>query len=107
MELTIEVKSKQDKFQELYQTFHGILPTFRKEEGCRESHIHQDEEDGETLFLSAHWEEQTNFEYYMRSSSGSALLGAMELLCDTARVRLDRDAPWEGIETLKRMRKQT
>ena len=106
MELTIEVKSKQGKFQELYQTFHGILPTFRKEEGYRESHIYQDEEDGETFFLSVHWEEQTNFEHYMRSSSGSALLGAMELLCETARVRLDRNAPWEGIETLKRMKKQ-
>ena len=107
MELTIEVKSKQGKFQELYQTFQALLPTLGKEEGCREFHVHQDAEDGETFTFSAHWEEQTDFEQYIRSNSGSALLGAMELLCETARVRLDRDAPWEGIEALKRMRKQT
>jgi hypothetical protein len=41
----------------------------------------------------------------MRSTSGSALLGAVDLLSETARFRIDKDAPWENINTLKRMRK--
>jgi len=106
VELTIELKSKPDKFQELYQTLHALFPTFRQKEGCREFHVHQDEKSGETFFLSIHWEDQADFEHYIRSNSGSALLGAMEMLCEAMRVRLGRGAPWEGIETLKRIRNQ-
>ena len=43
----------------------------------------------------------------MRSGSGGAFLGAVDLLAETARVRFGEDSPWEGIETLKRMRKKT
>jgi transcriptional regulator with GAF, ATPase, and Fis domain len=34
-----------------------------------------------------------NLEHYMRSVSGSALLGAVDLLSETARFRIDKDAP--------------
>jgi quinol monooxygenase YgiN len=103
--LTIEVKARQGKIQELYQTLHALVPTIRKEEGCRDCHIFQDVEDGEVFSLSVDWGEEADLGHYMRSSSGSALLGAADLLSETARVRVGSDTPWEGIEALKRMRK--
>lgn len=107
MEIKIEIKVKAEKFQELYQTLQAILPTMRKEKGCRDCQICQDVEDINVFCLSVRWESRTDVENYMRSASGTALLGAMDLLGESVKVRIDRDAPWEGIDTLKRMRRKT
>ena len=103
--LTMEVKARQGKIQELYQTLQGLLPTIRKEKGCRDCRIYRDVEDDGVFSLSVDWGKKADIGQYMRSSSGSALLGAADLLSETARVRVGSDAPWEGIGTLKRMRK--
>ena len=42
----------------------------------------------------------------MRSGSGGALLGAVDLLGEKAKVKIGHDAPWKGIDVLKRMRKK-
>jgi len=42
----------------------------------------------------------------MRSGSGSALLGAVDLLSDPAQVKFGKDSLWEGIDSLKRMRRK-
>jgi quinol monooxygenase YgiN len=105
MELTIEIKARPGKSQELYQTLQALLPTMREEKGCKGCRIHRDAEDEDVFFLSAHWKARTNLEQYVRSSNGGALFGAIDLLGETARVRSGRDEPWKGIETLKRMRK--
>ncbi len=107
MELTIEFRAKPGKFQELYQTLQALLPTIRKEKGCRECRIYRDVEDGAVFFLSVHWEAQANLEHYIRSTNGIVLLGAIDLLSETARVQTGPDASWEGIDALKRMRKKT
>jgi quinol monooxygenase YgiN len=104
IKLTIEVKARQGKIQELYQTLQALLPTIRKEWGCRSCRIYQDVEDGDVFSLAGDWGEEADIGQYMRSMSGSALLGAADLLSETARVRIG-DGPWEGIEALKRMRK--
>jgi quinol monooxygenase YgiN len=106
MHLTIEVRAKPEKFQELYQTLQALLPTLRRENGCRESRIYQDVEDGEVFFLSTLWEDAANLESYLRSTIGSALLGALDVLSKTVRIRMGSDSPWEGIEVLKRMKKR-
>src|SRR5512137_2596235 len=51
MHLTIEVRARPEKFQELYQTLQALLPTLRRENGCRESRIYRDVEDDEVFFL--------------------------------------------------------
>jgi quinol monooxygenase YgiN len=104
MEVTIELKAKPGKFQELYQTLQALLPTIRKEKGCRVCRIYWDVEDGEVFFLSGHWEAQANLGHYLRSTNGLALLGAVDLLSERAAVKTGHDAPWQGIDTLKRMR---
>jgi quinol monooxygenase YgiN len=106
MELTIEIRTKPGKFQELYQTLIGLLPTIRMEKGCRECRIYRDVEDGEVFFLSGHWERQANLEHYLRSTTGMAFLGMIDLLSERAEVKICQDATWEGIEVLKRMRKK-
>ena len=106
MDLTIELRAKPEKFQELYQTLQAILATIRKEKGCRDCRIYRDVEDGEIFFLSVHWEALASLEHYMQSVSAIALLGAIELLSDTARVRFGRHTPWEGIEILRKMIKK-
>jgi quinol monooxygenase YgiN len=103
--LTIEIKASSGKFQELYQTFQAILPTIRKKKGCRNCRIYRDLECEDAFSLSVHWEVQANLESYIRSSSGGALLGALDLLSETARVRID-DASWEGLDTLRKMKKK-
>jgi quinol monooxygenase YgiN len=105
MELTIEIRTKPGKFQELYQTLQGLLPTIRKEKGCLECRIYRDVEEGEVFFLSVHWEAQTSLEHYMRSTNGMALLGAIDMLSEKAWVKIGEEARREGIDVLKRMRK--
>ena len=106
MKLTIEVKAKPGKFHELYQTLQALLPTIRKKKTCRDCRIYRDVENGEVFFLSVHWEEQASLEDYMQSSSGLALLGGIDLLSETARVKFGNDEKWEGIDSLKRMLKK-
>ncbi len=106
MKLTIELRAKPDKIQELHQTLQALLPSIRKEKGCRECRVWLDVEDGEVFFLSVHWDGRSSLEQAMRSGSGGAFFGAVELLTETARVRFGQDAPWEAIDTLKSMRRK-
>lgn len=106
MELAIEIRAKPGNFQELDQTLQALLPTIRKEKGCRDCRIYRDMEDGEIFFLSVHWEAQANLEHYMRSTNGMALLGAIDVLSERAAVKTGRDARWEGIDVLKGLRKK-
>jgi len=103
MELTIEIRPRPGKLQELHQTLQAILPTIRRGRGCRECRICLEEE---VFSLSSDWEARAGLERYIRSASGGALLGAIDVLSEEAAVRADRDAPWEGIDVLKQMRKR-
>ena len=103
MELTIEIRPRPGKFQELYQTLQALLPTIRNEKRCRDCRISLDKE---VFFLSSDWETQTGMENYMRSTGGSALLGAIDVLSERAAVKIGHDAPWERIDLLKRMRRK-
>lgn len=107
MNLLIEIRAKPDKFQELYLSLQTLLPTMREREGCRESRLYRDVDDEEVFFLTTHWEDPSKFESYMQSVSGSALLGAVDLLSKSVRVRMGEDTSWRGIEVLKRIRKRT
>ena len=104
MKLTMEIKAKKSKYQELYQTLYALLPTIRKQEGCRDCRISIDTEDENVFVLSFNWEKQSSLEHYLRSNSGSALMGAVEVLSETSRVRIGRDDPWQKIELLNKMR---
>jgi quinol monooxygenase YgiN len=104
MELTIKVWTKPGKFQELHQTLLMLLPTMRKEKGCNNSQLYRNVEDEEVLFLSAQWDDCEVLGRYLLSEYGSAILGGIDLLGETVKVKIGHTHPWEGIEALKRMR---
>jgi quinol monooxygenase YgiN len=104
MKLTVELRAKPEKTQELYQTLQALLHSIRGEKGCRDCRVWRDVEDGEIFFLAVDWETQASLEQALRSGSGGAFLGAVDLLSETAKVRLGDDSPWEGIDSLRRMR---
>jgi len=105
MKLTVEVRAKPGKANELYQTLYALLTTMRKH-GCKEGTVSQNAEDGEIFSLSGEWNALSFLEAFIQSGSGIALLGAIDLLGKSGRVQLGSDAPWEGVEALKRMRKK-
>jgi quinol monooxygenase YgiN len=96
LKLTIEMRANPGKFQELHQTLEAFLPMIRRRNGCRDCRIARDIEDGEVLVLVVHWEDREDLEQYIRSESGSALLGAIELLSETSKVGFGKDSLWEG-----------
>jgi quinol monooxygenase YgiN len=104
MTVTIEVRAKPGKAGELYQTLQALIPTMRIK-GCLDCGVSQETMEGETFSLSGDWDAMSSFESYMQSGSGSALLGAIELLGKSTRIRVGSETKWEGIETLQRMRK--
>lgn len=106
MKLTVEMRARSEKTQELYQTLQAILPSIRGEKGCRDCRVWRDVEDEGIFFLAVDWETRADLEKALRSDSGGAFLGAVDLLAEMARVRFGDDSPWEGIDSLKRMRKK-
>ncbi len=102
MTLTIEVRAKSGKSHELYQTLEALLPTMRKEPGCTGCRVTKNA-NGDTFVLTSEWEQKQSFESYMRSLSGSALLGAIDLLSESAKVKFDASG-WENIAVLKWIR---
>jgi quinol monooxygenase YgiN len=105
MNLTVEIKAGSGKSQELYQTLQALLYKISRERGCRSCRIYRALEDEDIFSLWVQWEAQTNLERFMRSNSGGALLGAIDLLSETARFRID-DASWEGIEILRSLKRK-
>lgn len=105
MTLTIEVRVKPGKANELYQTLQALLSTIRKAKGCLCCFANQGVSDVNVQVLSCDWESRANFEEYIRSASGSALIGALDLLCESVRIRGGDGSASEGIETLKEMRR--
>jgi quinol monooxygenase YgiN len=104
MILTIEIRAREEKFQEIYQMLSALVPAIRKEKGCIECRIYRDVEDGNVFFISIRWRQRADLANYMGTNSGSALIGAIELLSEAARVMFDENSPWESIDTLKRLR---
>ena len=98
MKLTVELRAKPEKTQELYQTLQALLPSIRKEKGCRGCRVWRDVEDEGIFFLAVDWDTRSSLEQSIRSGSGGAFLGAVDLLAETARVRLGRGFAWEGID---------
>jgi len=107
MRLTIEMRARPEKTQELYQTLQALLPAIRREKGCRDCRGWRDMEDGEIFFLAVDWETRASLEQAVRTGSGGALVGAIDLLSEMARVRIGNNEAWESIDTLKRIRKTT
>lgn len=105
MKLTIEMKARAEKAQELDQTLHALLPAIRGGKGCRSCRVCRDLENSGIFFLEADWDARASLELFFQSLGGGALLGAIDLLSESASVKLGNHVQ-EGLEGLKRIRKQ-
>ena len=105
MTLTIEVRAKSGKTNELYQTLQALTPIIRKEKGCLKCRVTRDLENGDLFILYCEWDRPASLELCVQSINGSALLGAVDLLAESSRIKIGKSAKWEDIEILKRMRK--
>jgi quinol monooxygenase YgiN len=106
MTLTIEVRAKSGKANELYQTLQALLPTMRKAKGCLNCLANPAVNDERVHVLSCDWDSRTGFEEYIRTGSGSALIGAIDLLGEETRIQMGSGAKWESSEVLKRIRRE-
>ncbi|MEN6317488.1 MAG: antibiotic biosynthesis monooxygenase family protein [Syntrophaceae bacterium] len=104
MKVTIQMKARPEKTQELDQTLRALLPAIRGERGCRSCRVYRDLEDAGTSFLEIDWDGPTNLQKFMQSPRGGALLGAIDLLSESPRVNLGGKEPWVGISSLKKLR---
>jgi quinol monooxygenase YgiN len=104
MDLFIEIQARTEKFQELLQALPTLMPALQFTEGCRGSRIYKDAQDGELLLLFIQWNDLADLHNYMLSDHGGAILGAINLLGQKVRVRIDTENDWKGIETLKQLR---
>lgn len=107
MNLTIELRARIEKSQELLQVLLALVPAIRGEDDCNDSRIFRDMEDEEIIFIWIQWKDAAALERYVRSGSGSAILGAIDLLGEKVRVRIGAEKRWEGIEILKKIRQKT
>lgn len=107
MNLTIELRARIEKSQELLQVLLALVPAIRREDDCNNSRIFRDMEDDEIIFLWIEWKDTAALEQYMRSGGGSTILGAIDLLGEKVRVRIGAENCWEGIEILKKIRHKT
>lgn len=107
MTLTIELRVNPGKANELYQTLQALLSTIRNAKGCMDCLANQGVRDVNVHVLTCDWDSRENFEVYIRSGNGSALIGAIDLLVEEARIQVGSGAKWEGSEVLKRIRRET
>jgi len=106
LKLTIEVRARNGKYQELFQTLEALIPMIWEEKNCLDCHIYRDMEDEDVLSLSFHWKSLPDLERYMQSHSAGALLGAIDMLAETSKVCFEPNSPMEGLDSIKRMRKK-
>lgn len=106
MELIVELKAKSDKSRELHQALQVLPSSFREEKGCLDCQVYRDVEDEDVFRLNLRWDGLSNFERATHSGSVGILLGIVNLLTETARIRFGQDGSWEGVDTLRRMRKK-
>jgi quinol monooxygenase YgiN len=82
MDLTIALKARSGKDQELQQALQAFLSAMRQAQGCLGSHMYRDKEEGDIILISMQWDAVTALEQYLLSNNGSAILGAIDLLGD-------------------------
>lgn len=105
MDLFIEMKTKTGKFQELVHALTALMPALQTTKGCNvRSCIYQDVQEREQLLIMIRCQDVEELRRCMSSDHGGAIVGAISLLGEKIRVRIDTENHWQGLETLKQLR---
>ncbi len=101
---TIRMTVPQEKRQEMLQTVSALTGMARKELGCQSCDVFIDTENTDTFLVMEEWDSQEDFDRHVRTSTFSALLGALTLLNERPDFRINAVAETAGMEKIKALR---
>ena len=102
--LTISVNARSNKRNELLSAYRLITDRTRQEESCLGCRLSQDIDNENVINIEETWENRLSLDEYFRSDIFSALLGAVKLLGENHKIRINEGSQTEGLETVKRAR---
>lgn len=71
---------KKDKVDELIELFKEMIEPTKKEEGCIQYEMYQDEEDATILIVLEQWESRENFDMHLQSEHFERIVPKMSEL---------------------------
>jgi quinol monooxygenase YgiN len=101
---TIRMTVPQEKRQEMLQTVSALTGMARKERGCQACDVFIDTENTDTFLVMEEWDSQEDFDRHVRTSTFSALLGAMTLLNERPDFCINAITDRAGMEKIKALR---
>ncbi len=105
--LTISITAKPNKRSELLSALRLFSDTIRKETGCQGCRLYQDIDDQNLIILEESWAQRSDLDAHLRSDIFSALLGAMKLLGQSQKIRINDGMQTEGMEVVESIRSKT
>jgi quinol monooxygenase YgiN len=102
--MTIEMDVLPPKRKELIQTLLGMMGDKGLAQGCLNCSIYQGIERANNLFLYTEWRDREVIDAYLRSDRFAALLGAMSLLREPPKFKLNTTEYTGGIEEIEAVR---
>lgn len=84
--MTIEMVLVARNRKELLLTLRDLLSSTRDQSGCFACFACQDMENNKTLVMTTCWESQSKMDQYRDSKLFRALLGAIQLLCQSYQI---------------------
>jgi quinol monooxygenase YgiN len=103
--LSLQVVARVSARRELLQTLLECASASRKEPGIQESNLYEDVEAPAVFGLVARWDGDAALEAHFRSCHFGVLLGALELLAQSARVTVTRATGEDGTDALPTIRR--
>jgi quinol monooxygenase YgiN len=94
----ISVEALPGKRKELMQTLSALMRPTRESRGCLDCRLYEDMETRWALCMVTEWRSEEDFDRFRASDTGRVLLGAVQALCEGARLTLSRLASREKAE---------
>ena len=101
---TIRIKVRPEKRRELKQTLRGFPAPTGNGKGCLGHHFYEDLEDKDSFILVEEWESRAKLNDFLRSDRFGVLLGAMDLLGESPRIRFTEITDQGGMEVIEAAR---
>jgi quinol monooxygenase YgiN len=103
--LSARVVAQTSARRELLQALLEWAVAARRETGLRTSNVYEDVEAPAAFGLTAQWENSGALDAHIRSDPFGVLLGALELLAQSARVTVTRATGDDGTDALPTIRR--
>lgn len=102
--LRVTIHAHVKKRNELLSACRLITDQTRREKGCKDCKVFQDDNNESIIQLEQQWEHWLSLNNYFRSDHFSALIGAMKWLGRSYEIRINGGTPEEGMDAVSRAR---